>query len=416
MGMTPMISPDGSTGEIPTTRVGEAVKAGYKIGAKLTSPDGKTGAVPLERVHDAIKAGFSPYIPTEQQAAASPVIDTAAQALPENKLFQQHPANVLYRDIRSREDTNQITQRQKVAGEVSEDAQTTGNVLGVVGGAANSIPATLGALGGGYGGSKLGEYVGEKSGLKPYETIWASRIGGVLGAFAGGGAGGSEQAENVWSGLKNSFANKLYNADGELSKFGESLVHPTKMPENALRAIFPSPQDIPGGVAPSSPTSAEFYENKAADLVKRGKEQAAIDRTEGVKARAAARDASQYYSATGGQSTAPSDVSTLPPASSGGAQTSSASPMTSTGPAVQMNTPGAPPPGKSVIVSPDSAPAPIKGSFWSYSQSALKDAVMAGDREAAVIYRMRFNELPPGAKYLNDVSESIIKGLYKSSK
>lgn len=39
---------------------------------------------------------------------------------PENKLFKKHPANVLYRDIRSQESPEQIAARQKTAGDVSE--------------------------------------------------------------------------------------------------------------------------------------------------------------------------------------------------------------------------------------------------------------------------------------------------------
>jgi hypothetical protein len=38
----------------------------------LNAPNGAKGTVPIDKVHDAIKAGFSPFEPTEAQAAASP--------------------------------------------------------------------------------------------------------------------------------------------------------------------------------------------------------------------------------------------------------------------------------------------------------------------------------------------------------
>lgn len=58
MSSTPMIAPDGTTGDIPTTRVQDAVGAGFKMATVMTSPDGRLGYVPSERAADARKAGF----------------------------------------------------------------------------------------------------------------------------------------------------------------------------------------------------------------------------------------------------------------------------------------------------------------------------------------------------------------------
>jgi hypothetical protein len=56
----PMLSPDGTSGDVPSDRVPDALKAGFKQAVPMTSPDGKTGYIPAERARDAIKAGFKP--------------------------------------------------------------------------------------------------------------------------------------------------------------------------------------------------------------------------------------------------------------------------------------------------------------------------------------------------------------------
>jgi hypothetical protein len=63
MGTTPMIAPDGSSGEIPDAKVADAVKAGGKVGAWMLAPDGSRGIVPVDKTLDAIKAGARPQAP-----------------------------------------------------------------------------------------------------------------------------------------------------------------------------------------------------------------------------------------------------------------------------------------------------------------------------------------------------------------
>jgi hypothetical protein len=62
MATTPMISPDGTTGDIPTANVQQATQAGFKQAVAMTSPDGKLGYVPFDRAADARKAGFKTSI------------------------------------------------------------------------------------------------------------------------------------------------------------------------------------------------------------------------------------------------------------------------------------------------------------------------------------------------------------------
>jgi hypothetical protein len=70
-----MFGPDGSVGDIPSERVNDAVKAGFKVGQDLLSPDGRTGTVPLDSVHAALEKGFklkSTAPLSESEAAANP--------------------------------------------------------------------------------------------------------------------------------------------------------------------------------------------------------------------------------------------------------------------------------------------------------------------------------------------------------
>lgn len=74
---------------------------------------------------------------------------------------------------------------------------------------------------------------------------------------------------------------------------------------------------------------------------------------------------------------------------------------------------------KSRIIQPGSeaaAPPHVEGSYWSFGEQALRKAVMGGDRDAAIVYKQRFGELPPGARYLTDVAQGPTRGLYRSEK
>lgn len=70
----------------------------------------------------------------------------------------------------------------------------------------------------------------------------------------------------------------------------------------------------------------------------------------------------------------------------------------------------------SVIVDPFSPTPKVKGSYWSFSQDALRKTVLSGDRDAAIVYKERFGDLPTGARYLTDVGANPNRGLYRSSK
>lgn len=56
--MTPMLSPDGRIGDVPSERVGDALKAGFKLGAEMIAPNGQPGVLPMDNVPAAMRAGF----------------------------------------------------------------------------------------------------------------------------------------------------------------------------------------------------------------------------------------------------------------------------------------------------------------------------------------------------------------------
>ena len=55
-----MLSPDGTSGEIPVEHVQDAVANGFKMGFEMTAPDGTPGIIPVDKAHDAVSAGFKP--------------------------------------------------------------------------------------------------------------------------------------------------------------------------------------------------------------------------------------------------------------------------------------------------------------------------------------------------------------------
>lgn len=115
----------------------------------------------------------------------------------------------------------------------------------------------------------------------------------------------------------------------------------------------------------------------------------------------------------GMQSTSPSEVANLPPTEVRPSITSS--PESTTGPSAKVTLKGEKTP-KSSIVSPDSPAPKVQGSYWSFKESALRQAVLGGDRDAAMVYKERFGSLPEGASYLTDVGNKPNRGLYRSDR
>ena len=62
---------------------------------------------------------------------------------------------------------------------------------------------------------------------------------------------------------------------------------------------------------------------------------------------------------------------------------------------------------------PEAKPPAVQGSYWSFDKGSLRNAVLLGDRDAAIVYKQRFGELPAGAGYLTDVGQAPTSGLYR---
>jgi hypothetical protein len=74
-----MLAPDGTPGEVPVERVGDAVKAGFTHGVVLVSPDGQEGTIPAANAHAAATAGFKIKQPTETRNASRDPWNPGAQ-------------------------------------------------------------------------------------------------------------------------------------------------------------------------------------------------------------------------------------------------------------------------------------------------------------------------------------------------
>lgn len=196
-----MISPDGQYGEIPVERVQDAIKAGFKPGLNMVSPDGSMGTVPVDKAHDAMAAGFKP----------------SGLTLPESKFYAQHPANVLYRNIRQNESPEQIAARQQTAQNASNDIQTVGQGLALAGGAVTAPVATAAGLASGvagqYGGTKAAKALGA-------DDITANRIGDVTGLVTG--AAGGAAGENITPSLNKIVGNSSDFVSGLIDKLSGS--------------------------------------------------------------------------------------------------------------------------------------------------------------------------------------------------
>ena len=62
----PMLAPDGSSGDMPSSSVPDAIQAGFTPAVALNSPDGKLGYVPAQRLNEALKAKFTPANPNSE--------------------------------------------------------------------------------------------------------------------------------------------------------------------------------------------------------------------------------------------------------------------------------------------------------------------------------------------------------------
>lgn len=150
--------------------------------------------------------------------------------------------------------------------------------------AASPIPA-LRALIGGAIGSTAGTYAAKSVGAGP---TWQELTGDVSGLLTGGLAAGG------FNSLRGALGRLFYSgevaADGtpQLSKIGKAIVHPTELPEAALRATIPPPDEaVAAAKAQAGELNAKDLEAKMAEVESaRQKELAQWERLKNIDAAA----------------------------------------------------------------------------------------------------------------------------------
>jgi len=245
----------------------------------------------------------------------------------------------------------------------------------------------------------------------------------VLPEALGMGAGATAGSEFIPTGaagtvrggkaLGRATMESLTPSKASLLKAAEIAKHPTEIPGRIFEAAvnkIPEPPTFPGA---SLPAAEEFYAARASDLMKRSREQFLLDAKAAREAKAAAKNAPAPSPFAGMTSSA----------SPGGANLQLPAPVPQGSPSLfqqskaqfvsKLSAPEAEP---SRIISPEEAAKPLRveGSYWSFKESALRTAVLGGDREAAIVYKQRFGQLPSGAGYLTDIGQGPTRGLYRS--
>lgn len=319
---------------------------------------------------------------------------------------------------------------------------------------------TVGALIGSAFGGTAGRAIGETAGLSPENTQSLEDIGTLGGGFAGGTA----PERNSW------LARASRNAETGAPRIPSVLGTDVKPIADALlpkRTITPPIQEI-------ASARNDMYNDLAERRVNRGTEQSRIDaanearirdieaarlkelganerlKEQDARARMARKEppepeqiddvaeAIKQGRASRIPTTMPRTVApprttrgvtfevarpetqamvprVAAPPQAGAAQTS----MTRATPIQMVDRFSAPEPVQSRIVrpgTPEAEPPHVEGSYWSFKEPALRQSVLSGDRDAAIVYKQRFGELPKGARYLTDVGEKPNRGLYRTEK
>lgn len=229
---------------------------------KNSAPDTLPGDF-FEKAKTAATAGQKASIPTEAQAVA----DRPGKVEPTPNANMHGVAGPVPVDLYSKKYGDRVNQEVEKAGGLNASPVMP------FGAAAVSAPRFIASVAGSYGGQKAGKPLGKYLGLSDKSSQWLSDALGVAGGALGGKIVGG--AENTLSPL-----------------FKRASI---EVPEKI---------DLPGGFKINRnvpPTQDELYEQKAADLMKRGSDQDALDRKARVEstrlARAAQKSAEEVEAA-----------------------------------------------------------------------------------------------------------------------
>jgi hypothetical protein len=287
-----------------------------------------------------------------------------------------------------------------------------GSVIGAPALVGSAIAAPLatglglaGSAVGGYGGSKLGGYLGEKVGAPEL----GGDVGGLTGSFFGGMAGASSPKP-----LRSIGRSILLDP-----VTGKPTLSPSTIAERVLREP-PAPFEEKGAPLP---TASEFYEKRGADLMKRAEPKQVDPLVQAVREGRAAKIPTRIPVAEEPPAprTSPFGEATSSATPQGNAQLPAIGSQVGTTPPVsfvsKLERPAVEPVGRIIRPgTPEAEPPHVEGSYWSFQEAALRKAVMSGDRDAAIVYKQRFGQLPEGASFLTDVGAKPNRGLYRSER
>jgi len=282
--------------------------------------------------------------------------------------------------------------------------------------------------GSGAGGA-IGNVVGQGVTTGKVDPIEAIKTGGSFAAGQGVGEAFSGISSGIGQ-LRNYLGNLIYGESGQLTPLAKAIVHPTELTEMALRKAVPNP-------------NAAAVE-EAAILAKAGKpvpitKSPAFDPAAyraGAATRATPKINTTPFPGATSSSTSEADQlfqknfgkeykeagdlaewetgsreGNLGAQQAAGWQTSAPTNLSGLGQPQMVSKFKAPEPSK--ILSPESPPPHVEGSYWSFEQKELLRAAIK-DRAAAIVYKQRFGSLPENYKYLTDVDTFANRGEYKS--
>lgn len=206
--MVPMISPDGTAGDIPYERMNDARQAGFKPAIVMKAKDGSLGYIPADRYQEAAKSGLE-IVPLKQQdtqhegfwnhalsAAGEMLTPNAGTLLNAATLGMGSSFTALQQLAGAKQQLQQETKDERnpaykavaAIGPLAgvrvgqmERAANQGDVGGVAGEAAVPAVAALGTYGAAKLGPKVADYIDAKIPSKPRAVASLEDIKSTVG-------------------------------------------------------------------------------------------------------------------------------------------------------------------------------------------------------------------------------------------
>lgn len=259
-----MYSPNGDRGMVSNNQLAEKMKAGYQTTPQTSFEKERTGGA--RGVMNALK-GMVPPSPTQGRSPFDPKFWLNT----DEARFDPFGPGTAYSDL-----TRPLP--KDLPTEVLGAGKTGGNAI--------------------YRGASI---FGPLAGVNAEQMESASGRGDTSGVATQAGVPAAltiatPLARAIVPSLRAKISQLAYDPIGDvkpgLAEIGDALEHPASIPGKAVKAaaskLFPRPPTYPGAFLPMAD---EFYANRATDLMKRGTQQAILDRQAAIAARLAARNA-----------------------------------------------------------------------------------------------------------------------------